>query len=156
MSDERPADLSTRRTPAAFWVGLAAGGALMAWGVAGYLEATPDLRRRLDLLRWIVGLDLAHDLVLAPIVVGLGVLVQKVVPPVARPAVQAALILTGAVLLVGWLPLVGSAPEGNATIQPVAYGPPIAAVIGTIWAIAAVAVAARALRRARPEGDRTP
>ncbi len=126
-------------TPRAFWVGLGLGLLLMAWGVRLYVESTPDLARRLDLAKWLVGLDLAHDLLLAPAVVGVGYLVGRAVPLGARAAVQVALIATGTVLLVGLLPLMGTAGTANATIQPIRYGPAIAAVIAVIWLGATIA-----------------
>lgn len=125
-------------TPRAFWVGLGVGVLLMGWGVRLYVESTPDLDRRLDLVTWLVGLDLAHDLLLAPAVVGLGYLVSRAVPAGARAAVQAALIATGMVLVVGLLPLLGTAGTRNPTIQPIRYGPAIAAVIALIWVGAAI------------------
>jgi hypothetical protein len=128
------------RTPRTFWVGLGAGLLVMGWGVRLYLEATPDLDRQLDLAKWLVGLDLAHDLLLAPAVVGIGYLVRRSVPAGARAAVQAALIATGVILLVGLLPLMGTAGARNPTIQPIRYGPAIAAVIAVIWVGAAVGV----------------
>ena len=128
------------RTARGFWVGFGPGLLLMAWGVHLYLEATPDLERRIDLTKWLVGLDLAHDLLLAPIMVGIGYLVSRAVPAPARAAVQAALIATGIVLLISFLPLMGSAGNANATIQPIRYGPAIAAVIAVVWLGAAVAV----------------
>lgn len=124
--------------PRAFWVGLSVGVLLMGWGVRLYLESTPDLDRRLDLVKWLVGLDLVHDLLLAPAVVGVGYLVSRAVPAGARAAVQAALIATGMVLLVGLLPLLGTAGTRNPTIQPIRYGPAIAAVITLVWVGAAV------------------
>ncbi len=127
------------RTPRSFWVGLAVGLVPMAWGVRLYLDATPDLRRRVDLAGWLVGLDLAHDLVLGPVVVGIGLLVRLLVPDRLRAVVQAALIVSGAVLLVGLLPLRGSASSDNPTIQPIDYGPSIAVVLLVIWATAAAA-----------------
>ena len=87
-----------------------------------------------------MGLDLAHDLLLAPAVVGVGYLVSRAVPARARAAVQTALIVTGMVLLVGLLPLMGTAGTRNPTIQPIRYGPAIAAVIAVIWVAAAIAV----------------
>jgi hypothetical protein len=118
---------------------LALGLVLMAWGVRLYLDATPDLRRRLDLAKWLVGLDLAHDLLLGPAVVAVGLLVQRLVPGRWRAIVQAALMASGSVLLVGLLPLIGSADSDNATIQPLDYAPSVAAVLAAIWAAAAVA-----------------
>jgi hypothetical protein len=128
-----------RRPPRSFWIGLAIGVLPMAWGVRLYLDATPDLRRRVDLAKWLVGLDLAHDLLLGPAIVALGLLVQRLVPGRARAPVQAALIASGAVLVVGLLPLLGSADSDNATIQPVDYAPSMAVVLAGIWAAAASA-----------------
>ena len=133
-----------RPTPRTFWVGLGIGLLMMAWGVRLYLEATPDLDRRLDLVKWIVGVDLAHDLLLAPVVVGVGFVVSRAVPVAARAAVQAALIATAMVLLVGLLPLMGTAGTKNPTIQPIRYGPAIATVIAVIWVAAAIGVLASA------------
>ena len=53
-----------------------------------------------------------------------------------------ALVLSGVVLLVGWLPLVGSATVDNPTIQPRAYGREIGTVLLVIWVAALVAAAA--------------
>ena len=133
-----------------FWAAVVVGGLVMAWGVRLYLVATPDLDRRVDFVAWLVGLDLAHDLVLAPVIVAIGYLVSRLVPAPARAAVQVALILSGTVLLVGLLPLTGSAGNGNPTIQPIRYGPPITAVILTIWLTAGAAtLLARPRRRSR-------
>jgi hypothetical protein len=134
------------KTPRAFWIGLGLGLVPMAWGVRLYLDATPDLRRRLDLAGWLVGLDLAHDLLLAPAVVAVGLLVRRFVPARARATVQAALIVTGAVVLVGLLPLLGSARSDNATIQPIDYVPSIAVVVAVIWVVALGAGLATARR----------
>lgn len=135
-------------TPRSFWIGLVLGALPMAWGARLYLEATPDLDRRLNLVAWLLGLDLAHDLALAPAVVGLGFLVRRAVPARALPAVQAALALTGFVLLVGLLPLLGTAGGRNPTIQPLDYGPSIAAVVAVIWLAAAATIVVG--RRSRP------
>lgn len=131
---------SAGSTPRSFWIGLGAGLVVMGWGVRLYLEATPDLDRRLDLAKWLVGLDLAHDLLLAPAVVGVGALVSRLVPPAARAAVQAALITTGVVLLVGLLPLLDTAGDKNPTIQPIEYLPALGVVIALIWLGTALAV----------------
>ncbi len=139
MSDlVRHGDPDDPPTPRSFWFGLVPGLALMAWGIRLYLDATPDLARRIDLAGWLVGLDLAHDLVVAPLILGLGALVTRVTPTRLRAPVQAALIATGAVVVVGLLPLLGSAGTGNPTIQPIDYAPSIAAVVAAIWLSAGI------------------
>jgi len=135
-------------TPRSFWIGLVPGIALMAWGTRLYLDDTPDLARRIDLAGWLVGLDLAHDLILAPVLVGFGAIVTRLTPARLRAPVQAALIASGSVVLVGLLPLLSSAGSGNPTIQPIDYAPSIAAVLVAIWVAAGAAVLRR--RRWRP------
>ena len=121
-----------------FWIGLGAGGLLMAWGAWLYLDTTPDVSRRLDLLRWLVGLDVAHDLVLAPAVVLVGVAVRRWVSRRWLAPVQAALIVSASVLLVALLPLRGTARmTGNPTIQPLDYRSATLTVLGAVWAVAA-------------------
>lgn len=134
-------------TPRSFWFALVPGVALMGWGVRLYLGATPDLSRRIDLAGWLVGLDLAHDLLLAPLILGFGAVVTRITPTRLRASVQAALIATGSVVLVGLLPLLGSAEAaGNPTIQPIDYVPSVAAVVVAIWVTAGVAVVVRRSR----------
>ena len=135
-------------TPRSFWIALVPGMALMTWGVRLYLDATPDLARRIDLAGWLVGLDLAHDLLLAPVLVGFGTIVTRLTPTRLLGPVQAALIASGSVLLVGLLPLLGSAGSANPTIQPIDYAPSIAAVLVAIWVAAGAAVLRR--RRRQP------
>lgn len=135
------------RTPRSFWIGLTLGLIPMAWGTFLYLDATPDLRRRIDLAAWLVGLDLLHDLAVAPLVVALGWALARAVPARACPPLTAALVLTAMVLVVGWLPLVGSATVDNATIQPRSYGRDIAFVLLLIWSVALTVVVAGRRRR---------
>lgn len=127
----------------AFWIGLAIGTEVMMWGGWLYLDATPDGRRRVSFVSWIVGLDLAHDLLVAPVVVGLGLAVGRLVPARMRAVVQAGLIASGFVLVVGLLPLVGTYPGDNPTIQPIAYVPAILIVLALIWAAVGLAAVVR-------------
>ena len=136
-----------------FWIGLAIGSGLMLWGAWLYLDVTPDGRRRGSFVRWIVGLDLAHDLVLAPVVVGIGLLVVRYVPSRVRAVVQAGLITSAFVLLVGLLPLVGTYKGDNPTIQPIAYGPAVLIVLGIIWAAVGLVAVVRPSRPAPARGD---
>ena len=135
------------RAPRSFWIALPVGLVPMAWGSWLYLDATPDLRRRIDFAAWLVGADLVHDLVLAPLVVLLGWTAARLVPARARPPLTIALVLTGTILLVGWLPLVGSATVDNATIQPRDYRREIVTVLIAIWAVALLAMMVRGRRR---------
>lgn len=129
-----------------FLAGLAVGGLLVVYGVVG---AARDLgRSSVAWAAWIVGVDAAHDLLVAPLVCVLGALVLRRVPPVAHPPVLAGLVASGVVLLVGWLPLRGSAAAaGNPTIQPLDYRTAVGWVLGAVWVAAAGWFAVRLARR---------
>ena len=121
-----------------FWAAAPAGAALMGWGAALYLDATPDAARRFDFTLWVVGLDVVHDAVVAPIVVALGVGVSRLVRGSWRAPVQVGLIMSGAVLLVAALPLRGTAAgTRNPTIQPLDYTTATLTVLAAVWAAAA-------------------
>lgn len=136
-----------------FWIGLVVGSALMLWGAWLYLDVTPDGRRRVSFVSWIVGLDVAHDLLLGPVVVGIGLIVVRFVPGRVRAAVQAGLIVSAFVLVVGILPLVGNYAGDNPTIQPIAYGPAVLIVLCLVWSAVGVAVVVRRGRPAPGRGD---
>jgi hypothetical protein len=117
-----------------FWLAVIAGVALMGWGVYLFFGATSGLEPRLGLALTLVGLDLAHDLVVAPFVCLVGVAVARVAPPWLRGPVQAGLIASAAVLAVAWLPLRGSARvTDNPTIQPLDYVTATATVLAVVW-----------------------
>jgi len=127
-----------------FWIALAIGTGVLAWGARLFLEAVPDAERRGSLVLWIVGADLVHDLVVAPLILGLAWLSGRVRPTWLRAPLQVGLIVSGAVVVVGWLPLVGSASAaGNPTIQPLRYSTAVATALGIVWGGAAIWVAAR-------------
>lgn len=134
------------RHGAGFWAAFVVGVATMAWGVHLYLGATPDLRRRLDWGEWIVGADLAHDLLVAPVVLLVGAIVARLVPGRWRAPVQAGLFVTAVVLVLAWLPLHGTAGDANPTVQPLDYATATLAVLGAVWVGVASWLAVVALR----------
>lgn len=106
--------------------------------------------------RWLVGLALVHDLVVAPVVFGVGYLLRRVVPPRARPGVVRALVATAIVVLFAW-PLVagwGRAPA-NPSIQPRDYGTGLAATVAIVILAVAAPEAWRACRRWRASSPGT-
>ena len=142
-----PADDRDRLGPA-FLVGCVVGGALMTYGVWGVLhELGPG--NPFKLATWVVGLDLVHDLLLAPALVVLGLALGRVLPPRWRGPVRAAAATTGLVLLfsvpllTGW----GRHPDNSSTL-PLDYGRSVVVVTVVIWLTALAVVAMRA-RRAR-------
>jgi hypothetical protein len=128
----------------AFWAAVAVGVAVMGWGTFLFLEATPDGDRRINFVVFLVGADLTHDLVIAPLVCLVGVALARVAPTWLRAPVQAGLVASACVLAVAWLPLWGTAePVGNPSIQPLDYTTATLTVLAVVWAAALVWAATR-------------
>lgn len=81
----------------------ALGLAALAWGLLLVADLGPQV---VDVLVWVVGGVLAHDAVLAPVVVGLGALLALVVPPWLRPSLVRLLVVLGPLTLVA-VPVLG-------------------------------------------------
>ncbi len=136
-----------------FWAGAAAGWVIIGIGVVGLL-ADSARTRPLDAGRFVVGAAVVHDLLVAPLVVVLGLLVNRVAPRRWRPVVQGALIVSGAVALFS-VPIVRGygRVSTNPSILPGNYTAGLATVLGAVWATAALVLAVR--RRGRPDRSRT-
>ena len=137
------------RPGARFWISAAAGWAVIAFGLRGILEHSLDTRPA-NLARFVVGGALLHDLVVAPLVILLGVLVARAVPRRARAVVQAALVVSGIVALFSY-PLVRAygLAANNPTSLPHNYAANLLVVLGVVWAAAAAILVLR-LRVDRP------
>ncbi|HTZ44822.1 MAG TPA: hypothetical protein VMB79_13245 [Jatrophihabitans sp.] len=72
----------------------------MAYGVVRILTDTKDTKPA-ALLRWLVGTLLVHDVLIAPVVIGVGWLIGRALPPRAGRYLQAALVTGGLVSAVG-------------------------------------------------------
>jgi hypothetical protein len=128
--------MTTRHSPsgAIFWLGLGTGWAVMVFGVAGVLgDAGRTAPPNFGL--WFAGSALVHDLLLAPAVFGVALLLARLVPDRARPAVQAGLVVAAPVVAVA-LPLIlghGGAP-GNPSALPRNYTGGLLVVLAAIAA----------------------
>jgi hypothetical protein len=149
MSSPTPATAAPHdRRPSriGFWIGLVIGGAVIVYGVRGALDGLgPGNPTRLAI--WVIGLDLAHDLILAPAVVIVGLLLGRLLPDRLRGPVRTAAALSGLVVLFSW-PLIrafGRRP-GNSSTLPLDYAHSVLIVLAAIWLIAAAVVAVRARR----------
>jgi hypothetical protein len=132
-----------------FWIGVAAGWAVIGYGVVGLLRNATDTHP-LNFLLFFLGSAVAHDLVLAPLVVAVGWLGLRRVPPAARPAVAAALIVAGSVTLYAY-PFVrgyGRDPH-NPSLLPNQYGWTLATIIALVAATTALCGWWTARRRPR-------
>jgi hypothetical protein len=136
------------------WVGVAAGWGLIAIGVRGVLHDA-DATEPTDLLRWVGGLLLLHDLLLVPIVVAAGYLVGRLAPRVTVIPLQLALSTSAIVIALGW-PLVRGYGErsANPSLLPLAYRRNVVVLLAIIWTVTAATVVVRLLlsvrRRRRP------
>jgi hypothetical protein len=135
-----------RRGPL-FWGSAAVGWALIGWGVRGALHHDVHTRPG-QLVRFLLGGALAHDLVLAPAVLLAGVVVARAVPGRWRAPVQAGLIVSGTVALFAF-PLVRGYGRihRNPTSLPHDYGANLVVVLAVVAAGAAVAALVSASRR---------
>ena len=130
-----------------FWVGFGIGWAVIAYGIWGAL-ANADRTEPLQLAVYVVGAAVLHDAVIVPVVVTVGWLASRWLPPAARGPVRGALALS-ALLVVFAYPLVrrlGARPT-NSSALPLRYGPNLALVLGAVWVVTAVLVVVRHRRR---------
>jgi len=130
-----------------FWISAAMGWAVIAWGLRGIFEHSLDTRPA-NLARFVVGGALLHDLIIAPLIIGAGVLLARAVPGRARAVVQGALAVSGIVALFSY-PLVRGfgLAANNPTSLPHNYAAGLLVVLGVVWAVAA-AIAVVRLRTA--------
>jgi hypothetical protein len=115
-----------------------AGGLVMAWGVAGLLRHASSTVP-VSWVRWLLGVLLAHDLLLAPALLVVGVLVGRAPGP-WRPPLRAALIVSGTLALVSLPLLLGygrAAQPGNTSVLPGNYLASLAGVLAVVWVLAA-------------------
>jgi hypothetical protein len=118
-----------------WWTGLAVGGAVGLFGLAGLLR---DATKTMPLvwLRWLIGLLLVHDLVLAPLVLLAGRRLRDRAPEAWRWPVRLGLITSGVLVLAGVPVLVGvgrRTQPHNASVLPGNYPLALAAVLGVVW-----------------------
>jgi hypothetical protein len=135
-----------------WWGGLAAGGAVGLFGLAG-LVADAAATRPPVWLAWLAGLLLAHDLVVAPLVHLVGRGLRERAPAPWRWPLRIGLVTSG-VLVLASLPVlygVGRATQpGNASVLPGHYPRALAGVLLAVWlgvALLGLGTAARARRR---------
>ena len=132
------------------WVALVLGGAVMAFALRGAWRELGD--DRWGWAAWVVGADLVHDLLVAPLVGVVGVGVARLVPAGrSRALVQGGLVASGVVLAVAWIPLRGlGGNPGNPTIRPLDYRTGTLTALALVWATVAAAGLVGRLRTRTP------
>ncbi len=132
-----------------FWVGLALGGPLVAFGLRGVLTELPGVQLT-SFARWFLGGAIVHDLLLAPAVCALGWILARRLPRSAVAPVQVALVASGIVALVSW-PFVrgyGITP-GEPSFLSRNYTASVLVVWTVVWAVAVVAIVVRVVNGRR-------
>jgi hypothetical protein len=134
-----------------FWVALAVGAAVMAYGAIGLVSDT-GVGPSADVAVWLVGADVAHDFVLAPLACLFGAAVARVLPRWCRAPVQAALLTTGVLFIVVFPALRGFGRDhvpDNPSVQPLDYTTATLTALALVWTGAAVWVTARLVTSGR-------
>lgn len=134
--------------------GAAVGAVLFAVGVRSLLQAARDTHPTAA-AAWVVGLAVAHDLLLVPFTLVVGVAVKRLMPGSMRPWLGAGLLISGALSLVAW-PLVRGygRSAGNPSILPRNYGAGLAGTLIVVWT--GILVFGVLLRRRRPSQPERP
>lgn len=129
-----------RRAPRprrSFWVGQAIGVAVIAFGLAGLLRNAAQTKPG-SWLTFYLGALIVHDLLLAPIVFAVALVLARLVAPWARPAVQAGLLVTGVLVLVA-IPVLGAwgRNPNNPSLLPGDPWRDLPIVLVAVWAVVA-------------------
>jgi hypothetical protein len=136
-----------------FWIALAIGGALIAYGAAG-LVANLGVRAAANVAAWLAGANLIDDLILLPLASLAGAILTRFLPQVWRAPVRVALLTTAVVLIVAYPALRGYGRDhvpDNPSVDPLNYATATATALAAVWAAAAgwliTGLVARARRR---------
>lgn len=131
--------MTDTKTPAAR-ISLVVGLTLLAFGVVGLLGATstPNVR---TISKWVIAADLLHDLIVAPAICVVGLLLARLVPRRWRAPIRCAAIASGCVLVVAY-PLLRAfgrhhVPD-NRSVLPLDYPAAVATLLAIIWGIAMI------------------
>ncbi len=149
MSLPSSAPEETRHRPGAgFWISAVVGWAVIGYGLRGLFQHHVDTRPA-NLAKFFIGGALLHDLIVAPLLLVVGVLVSRATPERVRGVVQAALIISGSLMLFSY-PLVRGYAHAlhNPTSLPHNYAANLAIAVGVVWGLAGLVIVVRALRRA--------
>lgn len=132
-----------------FWIGLALGLPLVAYGLWGLVDTFPGDRLR-NVAVYFVGGAVVHDLLVAPAVCLLGWVLVRFVPRVAVGPVQAAAVASGIVALVAW-PLVRGygITAGEPSFLSRNYTASVLIVWGVAWSTAAIVILVRVVTARR-------
>ncbi len=146
MTDDRPVNHKT------FWISAVLGGCVIVYGVIGlFAEAAQTQPARWML--WFLGAAIVHDLLIAPVVFGIGVLVHRKVQPPLRAPLQGALIASAMLFVISLPALLGFGRDPtNPSVLPANYIAGALQLFAVVWiATGVVIVFLRRTSRGRGE-----
>jgi len=154
--------MSPPRYGSSFWIALPIGAAVMVFGAIG-LIGDLGVGGGVEVGGWLVGADVAHDFVLAPLACLVGAAVARALPRWCRAPTQAALVTSGVLLIVVFPALRGFGRDqvpDNPSVQPLDYTTATLTALALVWAAAGVWLLARLATagrgRRRPRTRATP
>ncbi len=133
-----------------FWGALAVGAGLAFVGVRYALEGSTGAHWP-SATRWTIGLLVAHDAFVFPVVLAGGWVLGRILPRWARGPARSATVLTLLVAVFSW-PLVrryGARPDVPSQLPYASYGTNVLVVIAAVWIVALFVAAQRWRTRAR-------
>jgi hypothetical protein len=131
-----------------WWVGAAAGTAIITVGLVGALGHA-GATRPTQLVIWTIGAAVVHDALLAPVVIAFGLATARWVPVTMRVPVRVGLALSALVTALAWPYVRGYGYRAsNPSALPFHYGRNLIILLAVIWvSVTAATVAGRLLRK---------
>ena len=122
-----------------FWIGLLIGGAIVAFAMRGVLHQFATGAARYRWARYVVGADLVHDLIIAPLVFLVAYGARHIVAPRFRGPLAFGVYGSAVMIAIGWYPLHGTAHyKQNVSFQPLNYATAVTTTVVVVWCIAAI------------------
>jgi hypothetical protein len=133
-------------------VGLVLGLPIIAYGIRGALVDADDTHPR-DLAAWVVGLGVLDDFVVIPLALAVGWVARRFTPRRAWPPVRAGLFASAVLVAVAWPTVRGFGDDPhNPSLFPRNYTFGLLAALAVVW----LAVGAWLLAARRTAGDVAP
>ena len=134
---------------ATFWIGLAIGWTLIAYGVRGvFVDA--NATQPAQLFAWVLGAAVVHDALIAPVVLLVSWLLSRVLNRSVANAVKVGLATSAVFVVFSWALVRGYGRRRTLpSALPLDYGRNLLVTIAAIWIAVGIYLAARWLRLAR-------
>lgn len=151
----RPQLPATHAYGKGFWVLAVVGWGVIAFGALTLVQHSGSTKP-VNFSIFFLGLAMVHDFLLAPLVLGISVLIVRRVPAPLRPGVEAGALISGVLVLFS-LPMVlglGGLPD-NPTLLPNNYAAGLGACLLVVWIVSSV-VMLRAWKRRSARAPEAP